>query len=1392
MISLNDIPTVKQQIDTADFATIKKLCKLLFNIRPDRTSRQRVRKFTGFEFEQESDESKIRRKFLDEADDEDIEKFAEILNIDKNNIWDSLFNLQDLKSALRNETSSSEESSEEESSEEESSEEEKEKQKDRRTKPNQQKSQSRQSISIRDVEDSLRKFDGKNGIPIEKWIEDIELEAEGNNFTNREKFILARKLLTGRARTFYDSRRNITTWSKLKETLLEEFENISLPADIHKELANRKIQRGEEVSDYFITMCELASRGNVDNQSLLQYVLEGIPDIHNCKSLLYGATTFHEFKKKILIYEKAVRDHQAAERSFRNIKITSTNPNERTSRQTKSFPAKKKEIRCYNCGDQQHLSTECPSKDKGAKCFNCHTFGHKSFECPAKKNRVHEISTHETRRNHTNIKILGQEIEALVDTGSSLTLVTKRTHQRLQSPQLKKSGITLTGLGGKVTNSLGYFQTSLTIDEEEYPTQVYVVENQATSEAAIIGDDILKQVILTVSQGNIKMEKVKEEYNILNINIADEPPMTDIGHELKNEARIKVEKLIQHYEPRKTKSTNIEMKILLKDDEPVYHSPRRLPFTERTIVDTQVEEWIKDGVVEPCNSEYASQVIVTRKKCGTPRICIDYRKINKKVVKDRFPLPLIEDQLDKLQDAKLFTTIDLKNGFFHVAVEKSSRKYTAFVTHRGHFQFLKVPFGLCNSPAVFQRFVNSVFQDLIRKDIVLPYMDDLIIPAKDEKSAIQRLQEVFQKASEYGLTINMKKCQFIKRSVEFLGHRIEDGKLYPSEFKTKAVKNFPDPKTIKQVQSFLGLTGYFRKFIEGYSIIAKPLSDLLKGDRRFQYTPAEKDAFEQLKTSLMEKPVLRIYHQGGELELHTDASQDGLGAILLQRSYDDNLLHPVYYVSKKTTDAERKYSSYELEVLAIIYALNKLRIYLLGHHFKIITDCSAFQKTMDKRDLSTKIARWALLLEDFDYVIEHRPGHRMRHVDALSRHVVLPISESPLTNIQQAQENDENLRAIKKILEEKTYEDYFLKNNIVYKMIDQQELLVIPENMQDEIIRSGHENGHFSIKKTTELLKKDYFIPKLEGKIERFIMNCVPCILANRKQGRKEGFLHPLTKESRPLHTYHIDHLGPLESTNKNYKHIFVVVDSFTKFVWLYPTKSTSAREVIQKLELQRQTFGSPANIFSDRGTAFTAQEFEDYCTQHEIQHFKITTGLPRVNGQVERINSIIIPVLAKLSIDDPAKWYKHVDEVQRAINSTYQRSINTTPFELLTGVKMKTTSNLRVKEIIDEECLAQFQNDRDALRRQAKEQINRVQEENRRSYNLRRRPPNKYQLHELVAIKRTQSGPGLKLKSKYLGPYRITKVKPSDTYDVEREGFGEGPSTTSTCAEYMKPWNDY
>lgn len=345
----------------------------------------------------------------------------------------------------------------------------------------------------------------------------------------------------------------------------------------------------------------------------------------------------------------------------------------------------------------------------------------------------------------------------------------------------------------------------------------------------------------------------------------------------------------------------------------------------------------------------------------------------------------------------------------------------------------------------------------------------------------------------------------------------------------------------------------------------------------------------------------------------------------------------------------------------------------------------------------------------------------MKHVDALSRNPVevLMIQEGEINlikKIQDEQKKDSELTKIMDAVNNKKTRDFNVsRQGVLYREKDGEELLVVPKTLQFDVIKRAHEQGHFGWSKVEYQLKQEYWFPNMRQKIQRVVNNCVKCILVERKYGRNDGWLNPIDKGSGPLHTYHVDHMGPMPSTKKAYNHLLVAVDAFTKFMWLYPVKSTTSEETVNRLKLQAVTFGNPTRIVTDRGTAFTANLFQSYCEEEGIEHILITTGVPRANGQVERMNRIIIPVLAKLSADSPGDWWKYVGQVQQFINSSVSRSTKRTPFELLTGEKMRLRDDQQLRRVIEEELIGTFEEKRSHIRDEAKENIRKIQEEEKK-----------------------------------------------------------------------------
>jgi hypothetical protein len=417
----------------------------------------------------------------------------------------------------------------------------------------------------------------------------------------------------------------------------------------------------------------------------------------------------------------------------------------------------------------------------------------------------------------------------------------------------------------------------------------------------------------------------------------------------------------------------LTMKIRLNSDHLVYVPPRRLSYSDKEIAKQSVNELLEKGIARPSHSEYAAPIVLVKKKNGDHRMCIDYRALNKITLKDNFPLPLIDDCIEFLGNKKCFSIIDLKNGFHQVKMDPESIKYTAFVTPFGQYEYCQMPFGLKNGPAVFQRWVSTIFRDFIDQGEIIVYIDDILIATETIDAHLKILERLFTRITQYGLEVKLPKCHFIQSQIDYLGYVADAKGIRPNDSHIKCIANYPQPTNVKTLQSCIGLFQYFRRFVPGFSRIAYPLTELLKKNTNFEFNVECIYAFEKLKGLLTSAPILAIYDPKRITEMHTDASSRGFGIIILQRQADEKM-HPIAYYSKKASETEQKYHSFELETLAIIYGIRRFSTLLKGIPFKIITDCSALQMTLSKKNINPRIARWALELEEFDYTVVHRKG----------------------------------------------------------------------------------------------------------------------------------------------------------------------------------------------------------------------------------------------------------------------------------------------------------------------------------------------------------------------------------------------------------------------------------
>jgi transposase InsO family protein len=803
----------------------------------------------------------------------------------------------------------------------------------------------------------------------------------------------------------------------------------------------------------------------------------------------------------------------------------------------------------------------------------------------------------------------------------------------------------------------------------------------------------------------------------------------------------------------------VEHEIDVGDNRPVRMAPRRIPLHKIDVVEKAIAEMEDKGVIRPSNSPWSAPIVIVQKKDGTARFCVDYRNLNECTKKDAYPIPRIEDNLDALEGAKWFSTLDLASGYWQVAVAEKDREKTAFTTKFGLYEFNVLPFGLCNGPATFQRLMEQVLRGLQWKSLVL-YLDDIIVFSQTFEEHLIRLQEVLGRLRNAGLKLKPMKCQFFQGQVSFLGHIIDAQGIHTDPDKVRQIKNWATPENLTEVRIFLGLTSYYRRFVKEYARIASPMYDLTRKDVDFHWSEEQENAFVTLKKELVQSTELAypIPDIGGFI-LDTDASGVAIGAVLSQIQGGEEKI--LAFGSRCLSQAEKNYCVTRRELLAVVYFMCYYKHYLIGTTVRVRTDHGSLRWLQNMRNPTGQVARWKERLAPFTWIIEHRPGKQHQNADALSRkrcegdcaqclrmfpqaeptikraiRLLKELGEEVITiNLgrkrdtpqikpfvkkkQAVKEQDEQiLKELKgmwdieglsiavakdpilqvllswdttpewELIATKSSEfkyywqqwdsgKFKVRNGLIWYRwdVDQDKIqwkLLIPTSYQEKVLQALHDNpnaGHLGEVRSVHLMKRTpVYWHRCYQDMRMHCRCCEECLRCKPQLKKARAQMKSFTA-GEPMERMAIDVLGEIHESSAGNKCILVIMDYFTKYVILVPTKDQKAVTVARAMvDHVFSILGIPKLVHSDRGTDFCSKVFRETCRLFNIDKTYTTPWRPQSDGMVERMNRTLGSMLKVYTNKLQDDWDQYLPLCSMAYNSSRHSSTQYTPNFLMFG----------------------------------------------------------------------------------------------------------------------------
>ncbi|KAL5516359.1 hypothetical protein EMCRGX_G001657 [Ephydatia muelleri] len=868
---------------------------------------------------------------------------------------------------------------------------------------------------------------------------------------------------------------------------------------------------------------------------------------------------------------------------------------------------------------------------------------------------------------------------------------------------------------------------------------------------------------------------------------------------------LKYSGILSQYEGDLGRTDLVYHHIVTGDHKGIKQSGRRLPFHQREEVKELLDGMLERQVIEPSQGSWSSPVVLVKKKDGSTRFCVDFRQLKAVTKKDAQPLPRIDETLDVLGSARWFSCLDLTSGYWQVEVAPEDREKTAFVTPYGLFQFRVMPFGLTNAPATFQRLMERVLAGL-HWTTCLIYLDDILIFSATVQQHFTRLREIFDRLKQAGLKIKPSKCLLLQKSIKYLGHVVSEHGIKTDSDKTRCIADWPTPSCLQDLKQFLGLASYYRRFVRNFAAIVAPLVKLTEKGHVWHWSSDCDAAFLQLKERLVTSPILGYPVFNQPFMVDTDASGEGLGAVLSQ--YVSGVERVIAFASRSLSKAERKYCATRREMLALVWAIKHFRPYLYGRRFTVRTDHASLRWLQSFHEPEGQVARWLECLSEYDFEVVHRPGTKHTNADALScmpcpqcqlsfpqvctmqSDIWLPCwtldelaeeqrQDSSIGQVIQWMENDSIPRVFPKHLSSHTQalwaqSSYLvLQNGVLYrrwedvpcKGLHRRLQLVLPPTLVPVLLEALHSSirgGHFGTSKTLAKVRERFYWVGQRKDVAAWCSGCLSCASRKPPPAKLRAPLQ-LDPAVRPLQRVAMDIMGPLPETSRGNKYILVIADYFTKWSEGYPIPNMEAITVAKCLVNEFICrFGVPEQLHSDQGRNFESKVIKNICDLLQIRKTRTSPITPN-----------------RMVVDAERDWDVQLPLLMFAYRTSMHETNGVTPFEMMFGREVVLPEHLMFNLPVSTEQVLQegveyvdylkkrFQLVHQYVRQNAQKGMQRQktgydQKENTRCV-FRKGD------HVWLYTPAVPKGKSPKFHRPWQGPYQVLKKKGEVTYDIRR-----------------------